>query len=198
MARFLDNVPHSFGDKACQDAFIVRLQNSAQLTPKVKADKKISKDGLSHSTANFLATIASLCTAEVNHSQSQKLETSTSITASSRGTPQKSASSRSDRITGLQRLHQLTSVPTPTVESLTECLNSVTIAAKDCSVNLAIPQMGVAVETLATNNKFCSSQPWVICAKPENSFTDCTRLQTTPQVATAQHGKLRSMGLPDG
>ena len=41
-----------------------------------------------------------------------------------------------NRITELQRLHQLTSVPTATVESLANCLNSVNVAAKEISWNI--------------------------------------------------------------
>ena len=82
MASHLNNMPHSFDDKACQDMFIVELQNSAQLAPEVKADRKISEDDLSCSAANFLATTTRLHVAKVNHSQLQKLKTSTATTAS--------------------------------------------------------------------------------------------------------------------
>ena len=133
MAGFLSNVPHSFGDKVCQDALIIGLQNSAQLAPKVKTDGKMSEGDLSHSAANFLATVTGLHRAEDNHSCLQKIDTSTVTTASSRGTSQKSVSFRSNRITGLQQLHQLTSVPAATFESLNTSLNLMIIADEDNS-----------------------------------------------------------------
>ena len=79
-------MPHSFGDKACHDAFIVRLQQSAQLTPEIKADGKISEDDPSCGAANFLAAIASPCLAGEHQSQFQKPGTSPVTTASSQGT----------------------------------------------------------------------------------------------------------------
>ena len=121
-------MPHSFGDQDCQDAFIgVQFQHSDQLAPEAKTDRKISEDDLSCSAANFLATITSVCLAEVNHSHLQKIEFSTTTTASFRGASPKSVPSRSNRITGLQQLHQLASVPVATVSSLnSNCLNSQT------------------------------------------------------------------------
>ena len=128
------------------------IQNRAQLAPKVKADQKMSKDDLPHNTANSLATILSPRMPEVNQSHMQELETSTATTASSRGTGSQK-SSRSSQITGLQQLHQLTSVPAATVESLADCLKSVDIAAEDHSANMAVHQMGVAIQLLASDNK---------------------------------------------
>ena len=43
MAGFLHNKNHSFGDKACQDAFLVRLHLGDRLAKKVKPDKKLAK-----------------------------------------------------------------------------------------------------------------------------------------------------------
>ena len=54
---FLNNMPHSFGDKSIQDGFVVRFQNSNQLAPEVKTDRKTSEDDSSCSAANFLATV---------------------------------------------------------------------------------------------------------------------------------------------
>ena len=83
MAGSPNNVPQSFGDESWQEAFIVRLQNHEHLAPKVKADRKMSEDDLSHNAANLLATITGLHGAEIHHSQLQKLETSSTTTTAS-------------------------------------------------------------------------------------------------------------------
>ena len=143
---------------------------------------------MSHSAANFLVAMTGLCRAKVCHSHSQKLETSTATAAStnSRGTSQKSGSLRPSKITGLQQLHQLTSVPPATIESLANRLDSVNIATNDHTADLVNQhQMGIAIQALASDHK--THLPWscVICGQPEHSFMDCTLIQNTPQVDTA-------------
>ena len=121
MAGFLNNMSHHFGDTTCQDAFIVRLQQSAQFTPEVKADRQTDEDDLSCSAANFIATITNLHATDVRQSHLRNMKNSnasTAATASSRGTSRKSASSGSNEINGLQQPHRITPVSVATVESL--------------------------------------------------------------------------------
>ena len=104
------------------------------LATKVNADQKTSEDDPSCGAAIFLTTITELCQAEVHSAQFQQLDASTATTASARTAPSRGTGSRkpsrNNKITGLQRLHQLTSVLAPKVKSLTNRLNSIAIAPK--------------------------------------------------------------------
>ena len=104
-----------------------------------EADWKICEDDLSCSAANFLSTIMESHRAKIEHSQLCKSDTSSVTTASCRTNPSRSTGSqKSKKHSRLQRLHQLTSAPALTVDSLAKCLHSIQVDEEDHSADVPI------------------------------------------------------------
>ena len=157
MAGFLHDKSHLFGDRSCQDAFIVRLHLGDQSAKKVKSNRKTCEDDMSHSASSFLSTIAQLHKNEME--PLQKPDTSTVTTVSTKTHSQSSSARKLPKNSHFQQLDQINSIPAPTFDSLNSCLHSIKVDEDDHAADLAMQEINVAVHALASDKHCHLSRP---------------------------------------